>query len=137
MNGYLLDTHVWYWLIFDDPALGLADRERLTGWQREGLLYLSAISAWEAAQKQGSGKLHLSGSVEEWLETSCSDGGLKLLNLTTAVLIAANRLPGDIHGDPADRILAATAREGGYTLVTHDTPLRRYAKQGHLHVHKV
>ena len=137
MSGYLLDTHVWYWLLYDDPALSGANRSLLETWQREGQLYLSAISAWEAAQKVSSGKLHLMDSIEELIRVSCTSGGLHLLNLSVPVLIAANRLPGDIHGDPADRILAATAREGDYTLVTHDTPLRRYAKQGHLRVHKV
>ena len=123
--------------MFDNPVLAAAHRESLTGWQRSGNLYLSAISAWEASQKRSKGKLDLEGSVEEWVGLSTIAGRLQLIDLTVTVLIAANRLPGEIHGDPADRILAATAREHNLTLVTHDTPLLQYAKQGHLKVHKV
>ncbi len=137
MNGYLIDTHVWFWLIFDDPALTKAQRDSLTRWQSAGQLYLSPISAWEAAQKQSKGKLDLEGDVEDWVETTTAPGRLQLIDLTVHDLIAANRLPGNIHGDPADRILAATARERDLTLVTHDTPLLNYARQGHLKVHKV
>ena len=95
------------------------------------------MSVWEAAQKQAAGRLHLRGTVEEWLAESVSDDGLQLIDLEVRDLIASTRLPGGIHGDPTDRILAATAREHNFTLVTHDTELRRYAKQGHLKVHKV
>jgi PIN domain nuclease of toxin-antitoxin system len=137
VNGYLIDTHVWFWLIFDDPALTKAQRDSLTRWQSAGQLYLSPISAWEAAQKQSKGKLDLEGDVEDWVETTTAPGRLQLIDLTVHDLIAANRLPGNIHGDPADRILAATARERDLTLVTHDTPLLNYARQGHLKVHKV
>ncbi len=137
VNGYLVDTHVWLWLISDSPSLTEAHREHLAQWQREGQLYFSAISAWEAAQKQSKGRLGLDGDVEEWVAESTKAGRLQLIDLTVPVMIAANRLPGEIHGDPADRILAATARNRDLTLVTHDTPLLRYAKQGHLRVHKV
>ena len=137
VSGYLIDTHVWFWLLFDTPDLTKAHRESLAQWQSSGQLYLSAISAWEAAQKRNKGKLDLDGDIEDWVEASTSPGRLRLINLTVPDLVAANGLPGDIHGDPADRILAATARKRDLTLVTHDTPLLRYATQGHLRVHKV
>ena len=57
---------------------------------------------------------------------------MELAELSPQILIASSFLPGDPPGDPADRILAATAREYGYTLVTRDRPLLDYAKQGHL-----
>ena len=137
MNGYLVDTHVWLWLISGNSSLTRVHRGHLEQWQRAGRLYLSAISAWEAAQKQSTGRLGLDGDVGEWVHVSTMAGRLHLIELTVSVLIASNQLPGEIHGDPADRILAATARDRDLTLVTHDTPLLRYARQGHLKVHKV
>ncbi len=137
VNGYLIDTHVWLWLIAGSPSLTEANRLSLARWQHSGKLYLSAISAWETAQKQSKGKLGMEGDVAEWVDTTTTPGLLQLIDLTVHDLIAANRLPGEFHGDPADRILAATAREHDLTLVTHDTPLLNYAKQGHLKVHKV
>ncbi len=109
----------------------------LEGAARRGELFLSAISVWETAQKASKGRLQMQASIEELMEVSFGDGSIRLLDLTTGILIAANRLPGKIHGDPADRILAATARLRECVIVTHDIELRRYGKQGHVQIHKV
>jgi PIN domain nuclease of toxin-antitoxin system len=137
MNGFLLDTHVWLWMLFSNDKVALRERERLLSWERAGKLHLSSISAWEVAQKQSKGKLRIDGSVESWVNTSTEPGRLKLLELTVTILVAANQLPGEIHGDPADRLLAATARAHDLTLVTRDGPLLRYAAQGHVRAHKI
>jgi PIN domain nuclease of toxin-antitoxin system len=60
--------------------------------------------------------------------------GLRLAEMPPEVLMASSFLPGTPPRDPADRILAATAREYGYRLMTRDGPLLTYAGQGHLHV---
>jgi len=57
---------------------------------------------------------------------------VRLADMSPDVLIASSFLPGTPPRDPADRILAATAREYGYRLMTRDTPLLAYARQGHL-----
>jgi PIN domain nuclease of toxin-antitoxin system len=137
VNGYLIDTHVWLWLIAESPHLSHGNRQRLGRWQHSGELCLSPISAWEVSQKQSKGRLELDGDVAEWVQLTTQPGFLQLLDLTVHDLIASNSLPGTIHGDPADRILVATARERDLTLVTHDTLLLDYGKQGHLRVHKV
>lgn len=54
--------------------------------------------------------------------------------LTPETLIDSTRLPGVLHRDPADRILAATVRHHGFTLVTQDRKLLESAKQGYLNV---
>jgi PIN domain nuclease of toxin-antitoxin system len=56
----------------------------------------------------------------------------RLAEMPPHVLIASSFLPGTPPRDPADRILAATAREFGYVLVTRDRPLLEYAEQGHI-----
>ncbi len=136
MSGFLLDTHVWYWLLGAvERDLKTQDRDLLEAAARKQTLHLSAMSLWETAQKEASGKLRV--STEELMEQSFSPNSIHVLELSTSILIAANRLPGTIHGDPVDRILVATGRQLDLTLVTHDTELLRYAKQGHLRVHKV
>jgi PIN domain nuclease of toxin-antitoxin system len=52
--------------------------------------------------------------------------------MSTDILIASSFLPGAPPNDPADRIIAATAREHGYALVTRDRALLDYAEQGHI-----
>lgn len=136
MNGLLLDTHVWFWTLGAvENSLRDADRERIEAAARSKTLYLSAMSIWETAQKEASGRLGI--SVEMLIAASVTEGSVRLIDISVAVLIAANRLPGKIHGDPVDRLLAATARDLDLTLVTHDKELIRYGHQGHLRVHKV
>jgi PIN domain nuclease of toxin-antitoxin system len=57
-----------------------------------------------------------------------------LAELPPEVLIASTELPNFPTNDPADRIIAATAREYGFTVVTRDRPLLDYGKQGYLNV---
>ncbi len=59
-----------------------------------------------------------------------------MLPLTPRILIESTRLPGGLHLDPVDRILVATARELGLTLVTRDKLLLAYARKGHLNARK-
>ena len=109
---------------------------RHVAWQRQGRAHISAISVLAIARLVADGDLELGMSVERFLEEGTRDSGLQLLPLTVQILIESTRLPGEIHRDPADRILVATAREHGMTLVTRDKPLLKYAQQGHLNARK-
>jgi PIN domain nuclease of toxin-antitoxin system len=59
---------------------------------------------------------------------------VRLAEMSPDVLIASSFLPGKPPRDPADRIIAATARDLGATLITRDRALLGYGKQGHLSV---
>ncbi|HCV25099.1 MAG TPA: PIN domain nuclease, partial [Candidatus Latescibacteria bacterium] len=61
-----------------------------------------------------------------------SSPGLSLAPLTPDIALASSRLPGEIHGDPADRMLIATARSLGATLVTRDRRILEYSQAGHV-----
>ena len=82
--------------------------------------------------KEASGKLAISGGVDGLLRASFEDGALQVADLTIPILVAANHLADFDHGDPADRIIVATAREGAYTLLTHDDRILRYSAAGHV-----
>jgi PIN domain nuclease of toxin-antitoxin system len=71
-------------------------------------------------------------SPERWFESLLGAPIVRLSYMPPHVLIASSYLPGSPPNDPADRILAATAREYGFALVTRDRPLLDYAAQGHL-----
>jgi PIN domain nuclease of toxin-antitoxin system len=58
--------------------------------------------------------------------------GVRLLPLSTDILIDSAFLPGTPPADPADRILAATARSFGHVLITRDSALIPYGLQGHI-----
>jgi PIN domain nuclease of toxin-antitoxin system len=78
------------------------------------------------------GRLALTTTVRVWFTGLTTRAGVSLAELTPDILIAANELPHGLHSDPVDRILAATAREQGYRLMTRDRALLGYAKAGHL-----
>jgi PIN domain nuclease of toxin-antitoxin system len=137
MSSYLLDTHIWFWA--QNCEAGKLSEEALTEieeWQQKGKLYVSAISVWEIAMATASGRMYLGMSVEHWIERGTEAGGVQILPLTPRTLIDSTRLPGEIHGDPFDRMILATAREHNLTLVTRDKPIVRYGKQGHLKIIK-
>lgn len=69
-----------------------------------------------------------------WFERLIAAPALSEAPLTAAAAIAAATLPGDLHGDPADRLLIATARDIGATLVTRDSNIIAYAKAGYVQV---
>ncbi len=101
---------------------------------RNGELFVSPMSAREIATLAAKGKIALAMSTAVWFERFCDLPGVTLAELPPSVLIASAGLPGDPPSDPADRILLATVREFGYTLVTRDARLLEYGEQGHARV---
>jgi PIN domain nuclease of toxin-antitoxin system len=116
--NYLLDTNAWLQLGQAPTQIPLRVRKILLA---ENAIALSPISIIEIAQKQTNGRLTLSAPLEEWVSKALF-AGLKLLPLTPEIACDAYRIP-DFHGDPADRIIAATARAHQLTLVTCDRKL--------------
>jgi PIN domain nuclease of toxin-antitoxin system len=137
MNGFLLDTHAWFWIQTGDSSkVSTGFFPEVERWQKRGIVYISGISVLELARLSADGTLDLGSSIDKFVLDATRDGGFQILSLTTQVLIESTRLPGQIHRDPSDRMLVATAREHGLTLVTRDKPLLEYADQGHLKARK-
>ena len=129
---YLLDTHAWFWLAVGDSRFSPENVSILERASLEGCVFLSQISLWELAMKEAKGKIQLNRSLENWCEDNTE--GLSIVDLPLKIAISATRLPGEFHKDPADRMIVATARHYGYTLVTGDGLILQYAKQGHVDV---
>ncbi len=133
-NGLLLlDTHCWLW-----AQLGLVQRlsraalAAIRNAESEGGLRVSVISVWELAMLEKRGRLALPMNVRTWVEEALSKPGVSVAPLTTEIAIESVHLPGDLQGDPADRMLVATARVLGATLLTKDDRLIRYSRQRHV-----
>ncbi|HEX4936921.1 MAG TPA: type II toxin-antitoxin system VapC family toxin [Gemmatimonadaceae bacterium] len=125
----LLDTHVWLWLLEGDES----QWSRATGalLDRVGSasrLLVSDISAWEVAVKAGKGKLTLSIDVAVWLQRAERAPGIRFLPLDRQQLLLSTRLPGEVHGDPADRMLLAATLLHHVPLVTADRAIVEYAR---------
>ena len=92
------------------------------------------MTAWEIAMLVAKGKIALSLDPEVWFDRVLGLPGAALAAMPPPVLIASCALPGAPPADPVDRILAATARTFGYTLVTRDRHLLAYGGEGHVQV---
>lgn len=126
----LLDTHCWIW-----AQLGLVQNlsraalQSIKDAEREGNLRISVISIWELAMLESNGRIALPMNVRTWVDQALSKPGISVTPLTPDIAIESVHLPGDLHGDPADRMLVATARVLGATLATKDARLIRYSRQ--------
>lgn len=130
---HVLDTHVWIWLVNGGPERllgGATDAIRRAS--AESALAISAISVWEVAMLESKGRLQLQMDCLQWVSEATRRAGLRIIPLSPEIAVASTRLPGDLHGDPSDRIVAATARHEGTILVTRDRALLDYAGRGHL-----
>lgn len=81
---------------------------------------------------EAKGRVQLPMDCLAWVGEATRRSGIRILPLSPEIAVASTRLPGDLHGDPADRIIAATARHEGAILVTRDRALLGYAARGYL-----
>jgi PIN domain nuclease of toxin-antitoxin system len=131
----LLDTHIWIWLLEGEgrrlaPHVTAAIERAADAWH----VRVSAMSVWEVALLTARRRITLSLDCESWVIEALNKPGVQLEPLAPAIAVASTRLPDFPHRDPVDRILVATARVTGATLVTRDRRILDYAARGYLRV---
>ena len=131
----LLDTCAWTWLVDGHARMGKAVcRTAVEAAARDARLFLAPISMWEVATKAAKKKLALSLPAAEWIQRGKRRSCLLDAPFTADVAVESAALPGDFHGDPADRLIVASARILGAVLVTGDSAIIAYAKAGFVRV---
>jgi PIN domain nuclease of toxin-antitoxin system len=121
----VLDTHTWVWWVHRDKSL-LPEHQAFVQAHVVQGLGVSIFSCWEVAKLDLLGRVQLPYPINAWLQFALAEPGIKLLDLTPAIVVEANHLPGDFHRDPADQLIVATARVHGCPLVTQDGKIRQY-----------
>jgi PIN domain nuclease of toxin-antitoxin system len=133
-RAVLLDTCAAIWLLNGDP-IAAAAREAISSAQTQNAgVFVSPITAWEIATLAAKNRLQLSLSPEAWFDALLALPGVRLAPMPPNILIASTALPGSPPSDPADRIIAATARAFGYSIITRNGELAGYARAGHIDV---
>jgi PIN domain nuclease of toxin-antitoxin system len=122
----LLDTHAWVWWVTEDRRLSRPAARAIHTAQNEETLLLSLISLWEVAKKIEKGQLVFDRPLDDWLDLGTLQPGLHLIELTRPILVESCRLPPGFHGDPADQMIVATARDRDAAVVTRDRRIRDY-----------
>ncbi|WP_139487436.1 type II toxin-antitoxin system VapC family toxin [Bradyrhizobium ivorense] len=126
----LLDTHAAIWIAEDQRITSEAKEAIEAVYRADGTVYVSAITAWEIGMLVARNRLGLSMRPERWFQQLLAVEGVQLAELSPDVLIASSFLPGEPPRDPADRIILATARELGATLITRDRLMLKYGEDG-------
>jgi PIN domain nuclease of toxin-antitoxin system len=134
-GAVLLDTCAVIWMA--SGTLAPAAVATLVAAGQAGGLYVSSASAWEigllSRPKRGRA-LQFLPDAKTWFRRFMTGPSIRDAPLTAAIAIDASFLPGRLHGDPADRLIIATARHLGFPLVTRDRKVIAYAAAGFLDV---
>ena len=126
----LLDTHAAVWITEDQPLAAAAAEAIDAAYRAGSTVFVSAITAWEIGLLVSRKRLSLVARPERWFQRLLAIPAVKLADLSPDILIASSFLPGEPPRDPADRIILATARDLGATLITRDRLLLKYGKDG-------
>ncbi|HEX3536669.1 MAG TPA: type II toxin-antitoxin system VapC family toxin [Stellaceae bacterium] len=128
----LLDTCAAVWLMNGDPLSDIC-RAAIAAAQVTNIgVFVSPITAWEIGTLATRNRIQLTLAPQAWFDTLLEWPGVRLAPMPPMILIASNFLPGTPPRDPADRIIAATAREFGHTIITRNGELSGYAASGHI-----
>ena len=134
MTLLVLDTHVWLWTLLGNREVRAETLSEMARAARKDELIIPVIAVWEVALLNAKGRIDLNGNIRDWVSEALAVPGYQLALLTPEIAVLCHNLPGDLHGDPVDRMMVATAIDLAATLVTRDEALLSYGAQGHVKV---
>jgi len=121
----VLDTHIWVWWLLPDSPLPTPERTALDRIATDNGILLPAICLWEAQMLHVKKRIQLPVPFPTWLRRATAADMLRVLPLNADSVSAVDDLPVSFHGDPADRIIVATARVHNLALATHDAAIKK------------
>ena len=116
----ILDTHVLVWLAGDAERLSRPATGAVRKALASGGLAIASITLWELAMLFTRGRLRGQGTIESSIRSIVDATGVTVREITPEIAALATQFPHDFPADPADRLIAATARSEGAPLVTSD-----------------
>lgn len=123
----VLDTVTLVWFTLGDERLGSKSRSLIDSGND---FAISAITPWEVSMLVGKGRLGLGKSPLAWINGILADPRMELMPITPKLAVDAGLLPATIHGDPADRLIMATAQDLACPVLTPDEKLLACSAQG-------
>ncbi len=120
----LLDTHVLVWMVSDSTQLSRVAARELRKAEWNGELAIASITLWELALLYYRGRLRTSGSIESAIRTIVEKSRVHVVEMTPEIAALTTTFPETYPRDPGDRLIGATARALGISLVTEDERIR-------------
>lgn len=116
----VLDTHAWIWLVTGSASLSLAARDAVAD---ADVMFVPAICLWELGMLVDKGRVQVPHGLRAFFDASLIPGRMEVAPITPSIAARTVEFRNALHGDPADRLIAATALELGLPLVTRDQRL--------------
>lgn len=126
--SYLLDTHSFLWVLFDDQKL--SEKAKATIRNPGHAIYISAITFWEISLKYSIGKLELEGITPDALPAKAREIGIEIIELSDKEAATFHTLPKTAHKDPFDRMIIWQAIHRKLELISKDQAIQQYKKLG-------
>lgn len=123
----LLDTHAWLWLNSDPQRLSERARGAI---EASAGVAVSAISCWEVGMLESKGRVEFRDGSASWVRRALAMPGLTEVPVSSTVALQAASIDDELGGDPADRLIYASARDRGMPLVTRDRRMREFDPRG-------
>jgi PIN domain nuclease of toxin-antitoxin system len=119
----VLDTHAWIWWVDRPDQLSASALDAIEDAEAVGV---ATISCWEVAMLATKRRIELDRDIGTWIRQALAQPGVAVLQLDPKAAVDAALLPAEFAGDPADRLIYATARDRGASLVTRDERIRAF-----------
>jgi PIN domain nuclease of toxin-antitoxin system len=116
---YLIDTQIFIWSLKDRKQINPKIWEILLSLDND--IYLSMASMWEIAIKETKGRLEIPTDPLRAAQST----GLEIMDIKYAHIQDIKALP-NIHSDPFDRLIIATARCEKMQIITSDKAFKHY-----------
>lgn len=121
----LLDTHAWFWAVSEPERLSNSALKTIMK-TKPNDRGIASISIWEFAMMVTKARVQINTTLSQWFKQAISDTGITVFSLSPQIAAESCLLPGEFHKDPTDRLITATARVHGLTLVTKDDKIIKY-----------
>lgn len=121
----LLDTCTVLWLCADQRKLSARARKEIE--KHPESLFVSSISAFEIGLKNRRGRITLPLPAQRWFDLALESHGIREIEVSARIAILATELP-ELHADPCDRIIVATAALHELVCLTPDPMIRQYPR---------
>jgi len=131
-NPILLDTHVIIWSLLKPEELSGDIKKIIEFAQGDNRLLISSISLWEIAMLKSKKRINIYEPLKDFLQAIKDIDGVRIIDILPDIAADSVSLTDDFHGDPADRIIAATAINAGAVLLTRDQQILSWAEMGNI-----